>query len=222
MSLPFLFTMLLLYTIIRPRFMRQFVAVHSVGVGDSTTLWRDSVTENLSFCLMRFQCRSAHSCNIFTSRKNHAIISAKLHGRDENGEIGISRRCGRAWAPQCTVQRQGQDYGRKHSRLASYKQARGCHRCGRQRRTLAGFVCVQLKNRSATTNICPERRSMSVPSIAGESQEMLIFAQEYCKKYTRSWLRAVDGQRLTAAAQKALLRHRLRVRRRNAYVRQVK
>ena len=49
----------------------------------------------------------------------------------------------------------GQDYGRKHSRLASYKQARGCHRCGRQRRTARRLRLRSAENRSATTNICP-------------------------------------------------------------------
>ena len=51
---------------------------------------------------------------------------------------------------------------------ASYKQARDCHRCGRQRRTLAGFVCVQLKKSFCYDEYMPEITEVYVrPSIAG-------------------------------------------------------
>ena len=63
---------------------------------------------------------------------------------------------------------------------------------------LAGFVCVQLKKSFCYDEYMPEITEVYVrPEYRGRgvAREMLIFAQEYCKKYTRSQLRAVDGQR---------------------------
>ena len=65
MSLHFLLIVTTLHNIIRPRFMRQFVAVHSVGVGDSTTLDATASPKIYLFCLMRFQCRSARIVVIY-------------------------------------------------------------------------------------------------------------------------------------------------------------
>ena len=67
---------------------------------------------------------------------------------------------------------------------------------------LAGFVCVQLKNRSATTNICRDNEVYVRPEYRGRgvAREMLIFAQEYCKKiYPLHSFELLTGSDNTAA-----------------------
>lgn len=54
---------------------------------------------------------------------------------------------------------------------------------------LAGFVCVQLKKSFCYDEYMPEITEVYVrPEYRGRgvAREMLTFAQEYCKKYTRS------------------------------------
>ena len=99
-------------------------------------------------------------------------------------------------APQCRVQRQGQDYGRKHSRLASTNR-RGLSsltaRTARRLRLRSAEKIVLLRRIYARDN----QRSMSVPSIAGGSRagNADLRAGILQKNIPAPQLRAVDGQR---------------------------
>ena len=80
--------------IIRPRFMQSLVAIHFVGVGDPTTLWRVSVTENLFI----HQCRAKRfllaACLLCRLRRQRCVESPHptkdIEKLNKQGKIGES------------------------------------------------------------------------------------------------------------------------------------